>query len=153
MKQIARIRMNGGNTQIVKLKRNASHFDGPDGLKYNAPNKPGEWGIEKGFWGPVQEALYLEGIPQPIGAKEIDALGLNGHGDKPIKVRVRVPGYEGFSSDEFTKIYGEPIQMWLANAIQRAQGGLTLQYAQLGLSGVCLLVVGWCAYVLYKHTR
>lgn len=149
MKKIARIRMNGGNTIVVKLKANQPNFDGPDGLKYNSPNRPGEWGVERSIWGMRQEALYMEGIPNPIGAKEVDAIGLNGHANKTI--RVRAPAYEGFSSDEFTKIYGEPIQLWLANAIRKAQGGLMLQYIQIGLTIVSLIASVYAGYMVYKH--
>jgi len=150
MKQIARLRMQDGNTALIRIKKNAANFDGPDGKKYNSP-KTGEWGIEKTFWGARREALYMEGIPNPVGAKEIDALVPNGTPGKLHPVKVVVPKYEGFNSEEFTALYGEPIQLWLAKAIQRAQGGLALQYATIILSAIAALCSAYVAFKTYHH--
>lgn len=147
MKQIARVRMQNGQTLNVRLKKDESSFTVGTG-RYNAP-AVGEWGIEKHFWGPRQEAMYLEGIPNAIGSKEIEALVPNGA--KPHRVKVQVPMAAGFTANDFERIYGEPIQLWLATAIQRAQGGMILQYATLGLQIVTTLIVAWLGYNYYKH--
>jgi hypothetical protein len=153
MKQIARVKMNDGNIQIVKLKPGEKTFSLSSGGLYNTPSAA-EIGRRKSFFhGVIHEANYFEGQPNPVGSRAFETVikYQNGSGQKSVPVTVTVPAPKDFTADDYERLWGDPIQMWLARGMQRAMGGMVLQYIQLGVSVVTLLVVGWLGYHYFSH--
>lgn len=146
MKRIARIEMNDNTIAHIAIKKDARDFVDKNGNRYNV----GSWRIRRALLGPVQEATYFEGMPNAVNVRSVE-IPLAGKNGAVTVARAQLAHPEDFTGVDYEKLHGDPVVRWLTRALQNAQGGLLLQYAQLVISGVTMLAACWLAWHYYQH--